>query len=363
MEQPPNAEGPQQSSGDGRGPVDAAGLGSLPPAAPPYWPPPWPPQRRRIWPWVVGAVAVVLVMVLGAAVLLSMVAALPAALASASGLKEATYEAGDVGGKRIVILPLEGVVGEEMEEFVREAVKHLEGNIPAAVILRVDSPGGGIGASDRIWQMLGKFRQAHPGVAVVTSMGSLAASGGYYVSVVADRIVAEPTCVTGSIGVMMPAVSIEGLLQKIGVTPHVTISSEAPLKDTGSFMRAWTERDRAIVQGLVDAMQERFVAVVAEGRGMEAAEARKAANGAPLTAQQALEAKLVDEIGYLEDAIARAKELAKIPADSHPRVTTLKRSAGVLGWLRSEAGQSGAALQEAALEAGYPRLEYRAPLR
>lgn len=374
MGQAPNADGqPPEAqtqshdgqSGDGRGPVDAAGLGQMPPAPPPpaYWPPPWPPRQRRIWPWVAAVVLVVAVMVLGAAMMLSMVAAVPAALAATSGVREVTYQAGEVGVKRIVVVPLEGVVNRAMEEFVRQVMGKLEVEPPAAVVLRVDSPGGGIGASDRVWQMLGAFRKQHQGLPVVTSMGSLGTSGGYYISVVADRIVAEPTCVTGSIGVMMPAVSIEGMLQKIGVTPHVTTSSGAPLKDTGSLLRAWTEQDRAIVQGLVDAMQERFVAVVAEGRGMGLAEARKVANGAPLTAQQALEAELVDEIGYLEDAIARAKELANLPAESRPRVTIFKRTSGILGWLKAQAEQSGEAVRETALEAVYPRLEYRAALR
>jgi len=360
MDQTPRPEGQQEPGGDGRGPVDAAALGQLPPAPPPYWPPPWPPPRRRIWPWLLGVAAVILMVVIGGIMLLGAVAALPAAMKTSSGPRETVYRKGDVTS-RIVILPLEGAVMDDMEEFVRQALAKLEDNPPAALILRVDSPGGGIGASDRVWKMLKTFGETHR-LPIVTSMGSLAASGGYYISMASQHIVAEPTCVTGSIGVIMPAASIEQMLQKLGVTPHVTVSTDAPLKDTGSFLRAWTEQDRAIVQGLVDAMQQRFVQVVAEGRQMPVEKVRQVAHGEPLTVQQALEARLIDEIGYLSDAIVRARELANLPPDANPTVTIFRQPAGLLDWLGADSQRSATWLREMAMQAACPRLEYRAPL-
>jgi protease-4 len=142
----------------------------------------------------------------------------------------------------------------------------------------------------------------------------LAASGGYYVAVAGDRIVAHPTTVTGSIGVIALHVSLAGLLEKIGV--RVETLKSGPLKDMVSPFRGLGDEERRVLQQLIDQMHERFVAVVAEGRRglLTEAEVRRVADGRILSASQAMEARLVDRVGYLEQALEEARGMARIRA-------------------------------------------------
>jgi protease IV len=182
-----------------------------------------------------------------------------------------------------------------------------------ALVVRVDSPGGGVGASQEIFEEVRKTAEVKP---VVVSMGGVAASGGYYLAAPATLILANPGTITGSIGVIMGVTNIQELLKKIGLRSEVVKSGE--FKDTGSPLRPWTEHDRRILQGVIEDVHQQFIAAVAAGRGMTEEEVRLLADGRIFTGRQAMEAGLVDALGNLPDAIRAAAELAGI--DGEPRL-------------------------------------------
>ncbi|MFA5193624.1 MAG: signal peptide peptidase SppA [Verrucomicrobiia bacterium] len=203
----------------------------------------------------------------------------------------------------------EGMVGdlkEQLEKAARdEAVK--------AIILAIDSPGGEVTASDVIHHAIMTAKKKS-GVPVVASLGPLAASGGYYVATAADWIVAHRTTLTGSIGVIFRLWNYRGLMDKVGVKPVIYKSGK--MKDMLSPEKLESEitaEEKEIAQRLVMSDYERFIEVVAEGRHMKAAALKTGlADGRVLSGPEALAHKFVDQLGYFEDAVTKAKSLAKI---------------------------------------------------
>ncbi|HET7341916.1 MAG TPA: signal peptide peptidase SppA [Methylomirabilota bacterium] len=188
-----------------------------------------------------------------------------------------------------------------------------------ALVVRINSPGGTVTASDIIYRELQAFRKA-TGMPIVASMMDVAASGGYYVALAADTIVAHPTTVTGSIGVIMLSLNAEGLMQKLGLASTAIKSAEH--KDMGSPFRSLTPEERAIFQSIIDDLQRQFVSKVVERRGIPAATAAGLADGRVYTAEQALAHHLVDRIGYVDDAVALARKAAGL---EEARVIVYKR--------------------------------------
>lgn len=179
------------------------------------------------------------------------------------------------------------------------------------VILRVNSPGGTVTASDIIYERLTRFK-AKRSVPVVAQLMDVAASGGYYVALAADEIIAHPTTVTGSIGVVFQGISLEGLLDKIGVRNQTVKTGDK--KDIGSPLRTMTVEERALIRSILDDMQARFLGLVRQHRSALSADGEvRIADGRVLSATQALEEGLIDRIGYLDDAIERTKALAHLP--------------------------------------------------
>ncbi|OGK96565.1 MAG: hypothetical protein A2W08_05075, partial [Candidatus Rokubacteria bacterium RBG_16_73_20] len=180
-----------------------------------------------------------------------------------------------------------------------------------ALVVRVNSPGGTVTASDVLYREISEWRQQtkRPVVAV---MLDVAASGGYYVALAADTIVAHPTSVTGSIGVIMVSLNAEGLMQKLGLSTVAIKSGER--KDMGSPFRPLTDEERGIFQGVIDALHRQFVAKLVERRGLPPAEALALADGRIYTAEQALASRLIDRVGYMPDAIAAARRAAGVDA-------------------------------------------------
>ena len=176
-----------------------------------------------------------------------------------------------------------------------------------ALLLRINSPGGTVTGSDIIFREIQLFKEKAK-VPVVAAMMDVAASGGYYIALAADTIVAHPTTVTGSIGVIMVSANAEGLLQKLGVAANTIKSGEH--KDMGSPFRKLTSEERAIFQSVIDELQRQFVAKVAERRKLPPETAATLADGRIYTAEQALAHHLVDRIGYLPDALEVAKRAA-----------------------------------------------------
>lgn len=235
-------------------------------------------------------------------------------------LEEETVEG--KGSSKILLLDLSGVFSEDVPSFsittppprvpllarVREELRKAEEDKHVkALIVRINSPGGTITASDILYHELLAFK-ARTKVPVIAAIMDVGASGGYYAALAADTIVVNPTTITGSIGVVMVTVNAQGLLEKIGVAPLAIKSG--PMKDAGSPFRSLTEPERAVFQGIIDDMYGRFLGLIVQARKMPEDRVRAAADGRVYTADQALKLGLVDRVGYLEDVVALAKERA-----------------------------------------------------
>jgi protease-4 len=211
--------------------------------------------------------------------------------------------------EKIGVLPLEGAITES-DSLVAQLVEFRKDRRIKAIILRVNSPGGGVGPSQEIYREIRKTIDVKK---VVASMGSVAASGGYYVASAADKIVANPGTLAGSIGVNMEFVQAEELLKKIGVSVEVLKTGE--FKDIGSFHRKLSERDREMIRTLVFDVQRQFVDAVAQGRNLPVEKVREIADGRILSGAQCKDLGLVDQLGNFEDAVELAKTLAGIKGE------------------------------------------------
>jgi protease IV len=245
-------------------------------------------------------------------------------------LEETTLE-GEGSGK-VLLVDLAGVLAEEpifilesrpqvpLIARIREELQKAEDDDRVkAVVLRINSPGGTVTASDILYHEIMGFKERRK-VPVVASILDVGASGGYYVALAADRIVAHPTTVTGSIGVLMLTVNASGLLEKIGVSATYVKSGE--FKDMGSPFRSIRPEEQALFQQLINRFYGRFVELVARSRKMDEARVRSFADGRVYTADEALSLGLIDQVGYLEEAIAVARRAAGL---THAKVVTYHR--------------------------------------
>lgn len=207
-------------------------------------------------------------------------------------------------GKRIAIVKLEGPI-ISAEEVIRQFRRYEDDKSVPGIVLRVDSPGGGVAASQEIYNEILRVREK--GKTVVVSMGAIAASGGLYVASAADWIVANPGTLTGSIGVIIQFPTAEKLLDKIGIR-YETIKS-GDLKDIGNISRNMREVEAASLQNVIDDTYDQFLTAVAEGRGLDKDSLRPYADGRIFTGRQALEYRIVDELGDLQDAVNAAADM------------------------------------------------------
>ena len=231
--------------------------------------------------------------------------------------------------QQIAMIEVKGIITGELAEQLRPQFDRVrEGKSYKALLLYVNSPGGGVTASDTIAHYVDRVKAA--GKPVVAFMGGVAASGGYYVSAPADYIMAGPTTITGSIGVIAQLPKFYGTLEKIGAQMIVIPSTPATRKSMGSPFVPWTPASQDYFQKLIDSAHQRFVEVIYKGREEHfpnISVLEKLADGAALTAAQAKAAKLIDrDDAYLEDAIAKTAELANLP---DPRVLRLSRPASL----------------------------------
>jgi protease-4 len=241
-------------------------------------------------------------------------------------------QVGGSGTDKIVLLDLSGIITDQEEagalltepslvaRLKEELEKASRDPEVKAVVLRINSPGGTVTASDLLYHEIENFKK-ETGKKVIASIMDLGASGGYYVAVSADKIVAHPTTVTGSIGVIMLNVNVQGLLEKIGVVGTAIKSGDK--KDMGSPLRPMTAEEQKLFQDVINQMYDRFLSVVAAGRkNLSRDKIRAVADGRIYTAQQALDLGLVDQIGYLDDAVALARQEAGV---GEARVVTYYR--------------------------------------
>ena len=251
--------------------------------------------------------------------------------------------------EKIGVVPVEGAITES-DTIVSQLVQFKKDRGIRAIILRVNSPGGGVGPSQEIYREIRKTIQKKR---VIASMGSVAASGGYYISSAANKIIANPGTLTGSIGVLMEFVRLQDLMQKVGVEMEVLKSGE--FKDIGSPYRKLTERDRELIQALILEIQKQFVEAVAQGRDLPVEKVREIADGRILSGAQGKELGLVDELGNFEDAVELAKSMAGIKGE----VTLVyPKKGGIKLWdLLFEDGSR--ALYRALRKVADTRVEYR----
>ena len=246
-------------------------------------------------------------------------------------LKEVTLQGS--GAEKILVVDVNGVISSQGRErilrssssMVERVVSRLkraekDPNIKA-LLLKVDSPGGSVTASDIIYHEISAYKK-RTGVKMVVAMMNVAASGGYYISLPADWIVAHPTTITGSVGVIFARPGISGLMEKVGMTMEV--SKSGPDKDMGSPFKAPTQEEIAIFQSLTDTLAQRFIGLVVEHRKLNPSTREKIATARVYLAEDAKQLGLVDQIGYLNDAIDKAKELAGLKPDA--KVVVLKHN-------------------------------------
>ena len=200
--------------------------------------------------------------------------------------------------------------------------KHIRG-----IILRIDSPGGAVGPSQEIYDEVLKTRKS--GKIIYASMGTLAASGGYYIASAADQIFANPGTLTGSIGVIMAFSNAQGLLEKIGLKPEIIKAGK--YKDIGSPTRSMNQIEKSLLQDVVTDVHQQFIEAIANGRGMSIAEITKIADGRIFTGRQAYSLKLVDQLGGLQATIGQLT--AKAGIIGAPNVIREKPNTGLLDWV------------------------------
>jgi len=209
-------------------------------------------------------------------------------------------------GDKIAVVNIRGMITSS-RDIVEQIGTFKEDDDVKAIILRINSPGGGVGPSQEIYREILRAKEKKK---IIASIESVGASGGYYVACASDVIVANPGTITGSIGVVMEFSNIEELLKKIGFRSYVIKSGKH--KDIGSPLREMTPQEREILQGVIDNVHSQFVRAVAEGRNMEEGKVRQIADGRIFSGEQAKELGLVDRLGSLQDAIEIAAEMARI---------------------------------------------------
>ncbi|MEI6871609.1 MAG: signal peptide peptidase SppA [Verrucomicrobiota bacterium] len=233
---------------------------------------------------------------------------------------------GDNNGKKIAVLSLRGIISTAepgnvaesgLDDLIVELKQAREDNAVAAIILRIDSPGGEVTASDMLYQEVIKTRNIKP---VVVSMDAVAASGGYYVACAGSYLFAHETSITGSIGVIMQSINYQKVLDKVGV--EVLTFKSGAFKDLLNGARELTEAEREYVQGLIDQSYSRFVGIVAKERHLEESELRAGvADGRIVSGSDALKERLIDGIGGFDQALEKARELGKAPGAGAVRYT------------------------------------------
>lgn len=250
-----------------------------------------------------------------------------------------------VGGEGVGVVEVKGVIVDGQETIRQLRVLKKDKRVKA-VVVRVDSPGGVVGPSQEIYAEVKGLARVKK---VVVSMGSVAASGGYYVSAPATVIYANPGTITGSIGVLMKFSNIEGLMDKVGLKAFTLKTGQ--FKDVGSPVRTMSPDEKAMLQGVIDSTHAQFIRAVAEGRKLPVEQVKRIADGRILSGEQALSLKLVDRLGTMQDAIEEAGRLGGIEGEPQlirpPKKKTslfdllVKASSEHLGALsRSEGGMS-----------------------
>jgi protease-4 len=308
------------------------GGGPIPPPPPPggYYVPPPPRRRSRIWiiPVVLGGLVFLILIMVGIGMVFR-------GLPGLGGISE--Y------GSHVALIRVEGIITAGKgsgglftgsycgsEDLIEQLERARKNDDVKAIVLRMDSPGGSPAGSEEVYNEIMRVRRDDK--IVYASMADVAASGGYYIACASNRIYADSSTLTGSIGVIWDITDMSGLYRKIGFNPQVIKSGK--FKDIGSSNRPLTPEERALLQGIVMETYEQFVKAVAEGRHLPVADVRKIADGRVFTGTQAVKVKLVDRIGGMREAIRAAARAGGIKGE--PRVVEYKRRVSIFDILGSD---------------------------
>lgn len=254
----------------------------------------------------------------------------------------------DLAAEKIGVVEVVGFIGDS-RDVIRQIRHFREDDSVRAIIIRIDSPGGAVAPSQEIYSEVLRSRPKKP---IYASMGSLAASGGYYIAAAAERVFANPGTLTGSIGVIMAYSNLEGLMQKVGVKAEVIKAGK--FKDTGSPARTLTRKERKYLENVVADVHEQFIEAVTKGRSMDPKDARKISDGRIFTGRQALEMNMVDELGGLEDVIESLGN--RLGIDGRPHVIQERERETFMDWfLKSQVPDS---IKNTSLTSGPPALQF-----
>jgi protease-4 len=231
-------------------------------------------------------------------------------------------------GEKVALVRVVGVILDSTD-VIEELKEYSKDSSIKAIVLRIDSPGGGVAPSQEIYEEILKIKEKKK---VVASMGSVAASGGYYIAAPADKIVANAGTLTGSIGVIMEIPNVSGLMEKIGVKTQVVKSGKH--KDLASAFKTMTPEEKKILQTVLDDVHTQFIEAVAKARGMEFRDIKQLADGRIFTGRMAKEIGLVDELGNLQDAIMLAGKLTGIKGE--PEVVTKEDKFSIFSMLKEQ---------------------------
>jgi protease-4 len=234
-------------------------------------------------------------------------------------------------GPRVAIVELEGLIAET-DDLVRELRQHRDNPSVRAVVIRINSPGGVVAPTQEVYDALLRVREA--GKPVVASLGAVAASGGYYAAVAADQIYANPGTLTGSIGVIMQLANVDTLLKRVGV--DFVVVKAGQFKDIGNPARPMTPEERRVVQSLLEDVHGQFIEAVARGRKLDRSAVVQFADGRVFSGTQALDLRMIDALGGLEDAVNAAAKLANLPTP--PPVERPRRKFSIFDLVRNELG-------------------------
>lgn len=271
-------------------------------------------------------------------------------IALVSGSSERTETVTVGSGDKVAVVDLKGVIASS-DEVVRQMKKYRNNSSVRAIVLHIDSPGGGVVASQEMYEEVRAVRDG--GKPVIVSMGSLAASGGYYVAVGGSYLVANRGTLTGSVGVISEFLQLKDALDKVGI--GVKTIKAGKLKDAGSPMRAMNDDDQKYFQALMDDVHRQFIDVVARERKMDVEKVRELADGRVFTGEQALQLGLVDTLGTFEDAVRIAA--VKVGIKGEPAIVKERKRQM---WYESIFGDAGETLKDLKQELiDRPVLSYR----
>ena len=279
-----------------------------PPMYPPMYPPMFmPPPPRRGGGFVRGILVTLATTIFGLSLTLNLYLLIAHGLFSGGSTARSSNLLEGDPSQKVAVVPIKGTIMDDASQRFARLIKQIENDSTIkALVIEVDSPGGSVTASDEIFHRIQRFKLDHPKMPIVVSMGGLAASGGYYVSCAGDYLFAQPSTLTGNIGVLLPQFNVAELFDKWGIKENTIVSTGAVYKNAGSMFRPEDPKDRAYLQDIADKAFAQFKAVVKQGRSghakFDVKKLDEVANGKIYMTEDAVALGLVDEKGYLHDA-------------------------------------------------------------